>query len=339
MNVLVSPRTISVPSASDMWETRMNRRAIDALVVSLASRQGMVVTFRQLTEAGVARHEVRSRYGGLLTPVSAGVYVVGELTPGACLRAALAALPSAAVSHRTAGLRHRLPVLVPAHHQELLVAMNHRSRRQLPGVRVRTTRWLPEEDVTLIDGARVTTVARTVCDLGAVVARSRLRHVVELAITEERVTVGELQACAAAWCRRGRSGSGVIRALDHDLLDTEPLAGSELERRAVRLLGEAGIDGWRAQYRPPWYDGVRGVVDLAWPVERVVVELDGRRWHATAQAQTDDRRRDRLATTHGWVTLRFGWAEVVHRPGAFVEECRSVLAARRAEQAPGAGAG
>lgn len=62
----------------------MNRRAVDALVVSLASRQGMVVTLRQLTDAGLARHEVRSRSGGLLTPVSAGVYVVGELTPSAC---------------------------------------------------------------------------------------------------------------------------------------------------------------------------------------------------------------------------------------------------------------
>ncbi|MEZ5408237.1 MAG: DUF559 domain-containing protein [Acidimicrobiales bacterium] len=311
----------------------MNRRAIDALVVSLASRQGMVVTFRQLTEAGVARHDVRSRYGGLLTPVSAGVYVVGELTPAACLHAALAALPSAAVSHRTAGLRHRLPVLAPAHHQELLVAMNHRSRRQLPGVRVRTTRWLPGEDVTVVEGVRVTTLARTICDLGAVVARSRLRHAVELAITEDRVSVGELQACAGAWCRRGRSGSQVIRALDHELLDAEPLPGSELERRGLQLLRGAGIGGWRAQYRPPWYDGVRGVVDLAWPVERVVVELDGRRWHATAQVQGDDRRRDRLATSHGWVTLRFGWAEVVHRPAAFVGEVQEVLGARR----PGGG--
>ena len=307
----------------------MNRRAVDALVVSLASRQGMVVTFRQLTEAGLARHEVRSRSGGLLTPISAGVYVVGELTPSACLHAAFAAVPSAVVSHRSAGVRHRLPVLMPAHHQELLVALAHRSRRQLPGIRLRTTRWLPAEDVAVVDGVRVTTVARTLCDLGAVVARSRLQHALEVAITEERVTAGELQACASAWCRRGRSGSGVIRALDHDLLDAEPLAASDLERRAIRLLREAGIGGWQAQLRPPWYDGVRGVVDLAWPAERVVVELDGRRWHATAQAQGDDRRRDRLATTHGWITLRFGWAEVVHRPAAFVGEVGDVLSARR----------
>ncbi len=307
----------------------MSRRSIDLLVVSLASRQGMVVTLRQLTEAGVARHEVRSRHGGLLTPVSAGVYVVGELTPTACLHAALAAVPSAAVSHRSAGVRHRLRVLAPTNHHELIVARHRRSQRRLPGVRIRSTTWLPGEDVTVVDGERVTTVARTICDLAAVVARSRLRHAVEVAITEERVTAGELQACAAAWCRRGRSGSEVIRALDHELLDTEPLPSSELERRATRLLREAGVGGWIAQYRPPWYDGVRGVVDLAWPAERAVVELDGRRWHATAQAQADDRRRDRAATAYGWVTLRFGWAEVVHRPAAFVSEVSEVLKGRR----------
>lgn len=306
----------------------MNRRAADALVVSLASRQGMVVTLRQLTEAGLTRHEIRSRAGGLMTLVSPGVYVVGDLTPSACLHAALITLPAAAVSHRSAGVRHRLRVLAPANHHELLTPHRRRSHRRLPGVRVRSTTWLPPEDVVVVEGVRATTVARTLCDLAAVVARSRLRHVVELAITEERVTVGELQACVAAWRRRGRRGSGVIRALDHELLDAEPLPASELERRAIRLLREAGIGGWEAQYRPPWYDGVRGVVDLGWPAERVVVELDGRRWHASTQAQGDDRRRDRLATTHGWITLRFSWAEVVHRPAAFVAEVGDVLSAR-----------
>ncbi len=306
----------------------MDRLAADALVVAMATRQGMVVTLRQLTEAGLSRHEVRSRRGGLLTPVSAGVYVVGEPTPDVWLRAALAAMPEAAVSHRSAGVRHRLRVLAPTNHHELITPVGHRSRRRIAGVWLRSTSWLPAEDVTQVDGVRVTTPARTICDLAGVVARSRLRHAVELAITEGRVTAAELQACAAAWCRRGRSGSGVVRALDLELLEAEPLPGSELERRAMRLLREAGVGGWTAQHRPPWYDGVRGVVDLAWPAERVVVELDGRRWHATAQAQTDDRRRDRLAAGHGWVTLRFSWAEVVHRPAAFVAEISEVLEGR-----------
>jgi very-short-patch-repair endonuclease len=165
------------------------------------------------------------------------------------------------------------------------------------------------------------------------VVAPRLRHLVEHAITARLTTPTCFQACASAWCRRGRAGSRAVRAVDHELLDAAPVPASVLERRAVALLREAGLSGWQLQYRPPWYDGVRGIIDLAWPDLQVVAELDGRRWHATSQAQGEDRRRDRTAASHGWVTLRFGWTEVVHRPAAVIEECRQVLAARRRELA------
>ncbi len=112
-------------------------------------------------------------------------------------------------------------------------------------------------------------------------------------------------------------------------MTSEPVPASLLERRAGELLRSNGIEGWVPQYRPPWYDGLRGVVDLAWPEDRMVVELDGRRWHATTQAQAEDRRRDRAAAAHGRFVLRFGWQEVMRRPGLVVGECRTVLEGRR----------
>lgn len=309
----------------------MDRQGVDACITALAVANGMVLTTHQLYQAGINRNLIESRRNGLLTPVARGVYAVGEITAAVRLRAALAAIPDSAGSHHTAGRSHTLAV---PRVDIVEVVADRRTTLAIDGVRVRTTNWLPAEDVTVVEGLRVTTVARTICDLAAVVARSRLHHVLEVAIAGRRVTAEEVQACAAAWCRRGRAGSGVVRSLDHELLETEPLATSELERRAFRLLRQAGLTGWRAQYRPPWHDGVRGVVDVAWPERRVVLELDGRRWHATTQAQAEDRRRDRAAVAHGWVTLRFGWAEIVHRPGAVIAECRAVLAARRAVPAP-----
>jgi very-short-patch-repair endonuclease len=307
----------------EIW---MNRRSVDALVISLASRHGMVVTRGQMAEAGVAAHLLERRNGGLLTRFSPGVYVLGELTAMVRLRAVLAAVPAGVASHHTGSGIHRLAqpplavveVLTPA-----------RSRRRLDGVRIRTTRWLPADDVTVVDGVPVTSVARTLCDLAAVLAPARLRHLVEVSITEGRLSAAELQACAAAYCRRGRPGSGLVQSLNHELFDETPLAASVLERRAHRLLREAAIGGWVAQYRPPWYDGVRGVVDLAWPDLRVVVELDGRRWHATTQAQGDDRRRDRLAIAHGWITLRFNWQEITQRPATVVAEIGAAFNGRR----------
>lgn len=304
----------------------MDRQAIDASIITLAGTHGMVLTTAQLHEAGIDRNLIESRRGGLLTPVARGVYAVGPVTPLVRLRAALAAVPDSAASHRTAGSILGLPV-GPSPVVE--VVTRRRSAVAIKAVRFRTTTWLPPDDITTVDGYRVTTVARTICDLAAALPPGRTRHAIESAITARLATAEELQACARTWCRRGRAGSGVIRVLDHELLDTEPMAESVLERKAIRLLREAGLDGWQVQYRPPWYDGLRGIVDLAWPALRVVLELDGRRWHSTLQAQVEDRRRDRAAAAHGWITLRFGWQEIIHRPATVTDELRIVLSARR----------
>lgn len=301
---------------------------MDAAILALASSNGMVLTTAQLHGAGINRNLIESRRNGLLTPVARGVYAVGEVTPTIRLRAALSIVPLSAASRRTAASLHELPA---SRQTALEVVSRRRTTIAIDGVRVHTTAWLPADDVTFVNGLQTTTVARTICDLAALLPRGRTSHLIEVAISSRMVSAEGLQACARAWCRRGRAGSGVIRALDHELLDTEPLAASGLERRASRLLREAGLGTWQAQYRPPWYDGIRGVVDLACPELQVVIELDGRRWHSTTQAQVEDRRRDRAAATHGWVTLRFGWQEIVHRPATVVEECRTVLTARSNE--------
>jgi predicted transcriptional regulator of viral defense system len=310
----------------------MDHRSIDALIVSLATANGMVITSRQLNDAGIAAHLIDTRVGGILTRVSKGTFVVGELSARTRLRATLAALPAAAASHGTAASLHALPLPPPS---EVSVLVRTRSRRRIDGVHLRVTRWLPADDVVTVDALRVTTVARTLCDLAAAQPLARTRHLVEHAITAELTTVMEFQACLSAYCRQGRAGSGLIRRVDHDLLDSQPVPASALEVRAAALFRRAGLHGWVPQYAPPWYDGVRGVVDLAWPHLQIVVELDGRRWHAITQAHDDDRRRDRSAVAHGWLSLRFGWQEIMHRPAGVIDECRAVFAARRAALSDG----
>ena len=304
----------------------MDHRPIDARIVELATAHRQVVTTRQLKAAGVSLAQIERRLGRLLTRVSQGTYVLGRPSPPVLVAAALAALPSAAGSHHWAATEHRLPV---GPGSELSVVLDGRTRRRIHGVRIRSTRWLPPDDVAIgPSGLRVTSMARTICDLAGELPAARTSHLIEHAVTAG-LSPGHFQACAAAWCRRGRAGSGVIRRLDHELLDHEPVPGSVLEHQAFTLFIRAGLTGWVSQYAPPWYDGVRGIVDVAWPEHRVIVELDGRRWHATAQALGDDRRRDRAAVLAGWVTVRFSWQEIVHRPDTVVAELQAVLAARQ----------
>ena len=95
------------------------------------------------------------------------------------------------------------------------------------------------------------------------------------------------------------------------------------------MLDEHGEYGFISQYQPPWYDGVRGIVDFGDPESMTVLEVDGRRWHAIEQAQVDDRRRDRMAQRHGWRVIRFTWAEVVHDPETIVDDIRAIRQRQR----------
>ena len=208
-----------------------------------------------------------------------------------------------------------------------MLVTGYRSRRRIDGVDICFTRWLPSADISSIGGLPVTTVARTLCDLSTRVPARRLQNLVEHALLERLTTATELQACMIGWCGRGRSGSATLRRIGQ-LIDSEPVPASELERRAGLILRQAGLPPWTAQFRPPWYDGRRGVADLAWTEARLLVELDGRRWHAATQAQVEDRRRDRLAASYGWLTLRFGWQEIVERPGVVTDEISRFLALR-----------
>ncbi|MGH2699349.1 MAG: DUF559 domain-containing protein [Actinomycetota bacterium] len=55
----------------------------------------------------------------------------------------------------------------------------------------------------------------------------------------------------------------------------------------------------------------------------LVIEVDGRKWHAGRLPETRDRQRDHALVLEGKRVLRFTWEDVVHRPGYFLGGCRS----------------
>lgn len=70
------------------------------------------------------------------------------------------------------------------------------------------------------------------------------------------------------------------------------------------------------QYRLP----TGKIADAAFPEYRVIIELDGR-----SHVGSIDRRRDNRHSVAGWVTLRFGWAEVINDPCAVAAQIARVL--------------
>lgn len=64
----------------------------------------------------------------------------------------------------------------------------------------------------------------------------------------------------------------------------------------------------------PWWSAGEGRVDLYIPEWRLIIELDGRRWHARVAAFDADRWRDNVAVANGHAVLRFTHAHLTIRP-------------------------
>ncbi len=149
-------------------------RAVDVLgtLEVLGSSQWGLVTTTQAHEAGVSKmHLSRLADHGTVQRVRHGVYALPSTDAGPLqgLRAAWLATgstpagsqPLAVVSGESAAAVHGLGDLLPSKY-EFATAVRRQTTQ--PDTRYRK-RDLPDEDITLVNGLPVTTVARTVKDL------------------------------------------------------------------------------------------------------------------------------------------------------------------------------
>jgi very-short-patch-repair endonuclease len=176
---------------------------------------------------------------------------------------------------------------------------------RLPTLRVHRVR-LHEDEVTLLRGMRVTSPARTVLDLAAIVGPRQLE-----------------QALAAA-----ERSSGTVRARIRTLLQRRPrhpgsaqlrrlLDGLDATGTRALYLRSAAEEGALARFRdarlpePACNVDIAGLeVDFAWQDLRLVVEIDGFAFHGSEQAFHRDRDRDRTLGLAGYIVLRFTWRQV-----------------------------
>ncbi len=299
----------------------------DQRILELAQRNHGAVTARQLAAERVSATTISRRVSsGFLVPVVRGVYIVGVLeSPMALVAAVQLAVPDAVASHRTAARLHGMSIFEPK--PEL--TRRGGSHLRVPGVRIHESKRLDAVDLTEIDGLKVTTAARTLWDLAAPMGEYLHRTMVQTQVTIKRPTRAELIACHRSMARQGRKGTVAMRLILLELFDDEPFPASELERRVQDELDRRGAPLLRRQFKPPWYDGVRGIVDFADPIGKTIIEADGRRWHASEQARRSDLQRDLIAAKNGWVVLRVGWHEVVHRTDPIMNDIVALILSRR----------
>jgi very-short-patch-repair endonuclease len=281
-----------------------------------------VVSRGELLAAGVGRRAIAyALRSGRLHAKYEGVYAVGrpDLSVEGERRAIVLACGDGAVLGRRSaaamwGLRpdagRTWEVIIPA------------TANRAPNGPVRVLRMrLAADEITHLDGIPVTTVARTLIDLAAVVAPHHLRRAVERAVELELFDLKELERLLARHARR--PGTPKLRALLADLrAHGMTMTRSDAEAAMVQIC----ID--RRLPRPLVNRFNNGrEADFRWPDRKLIVEVDGYGPHRSLRAFSTDRAKDRTALRDGWRTARFTAHEVEHRPERVGRELAALLAA------------
>jgi hypothetical protein len=205
----------------------------------------------------------------------------------ACGRGAFLSHNSAAVERdlRRAG-QSKVDVTVPAGR-----------RPRPPGIRVHTTRTIHPEDVSLVDGIPVASVARTLIDLAEVLSERKLKNMIDQA---HRLEVFDLRAIDRAIGRApNRRGVAKLRAAIADYRPP-PFTRSGLEREVHEALAQ------RTDL-PPYLTNQRvgGVeVDVWFPGSRFAVQIDTPDYHGSPDKFETDRSDDIKLDLHGCRHIR-----------------------------------
>jgi very-short-patch-repair endonuclease len=276
----------------------------------------------QLLGAGISRHTIdRKARTGDLHRVHRGIYLVGHRAQAPMAKewaALLVCGDGALISHCSAAYMWSI---LPQGPSEVDVTLVGRRCRPKGGVRVHVTARIDPRDLRHKDRIPLTAPARTVIDLAADRDDATLRRALGEARVLQLVSDRELRA---ALDRAGsRRGVGLMRAL----LDSEVEQGyarSEAERRMLELVRAAGLPQPLPNARLEGYS-----VDLLWPAQRFVVEVDGYRYHGHRAAFERDRRKDARLLAAGYRVMRFTWRQLVHEPMLVAAMLASALTERR----------
>jgi very-short-patch-repair endonuclease len=290
--------------------------ALDKAVASLARRQHGYVTRRQLTDLGMSEQGIRTRLGtGRLIPVYAGVYAVGHLpnTPLAHAAAAvLACGPGTLLSHGSGAalwaFRKRWPTPI-----EVTATSAHRRA----GIKTHRSATLTKADVTRHLGIPVTSPARTLLDVAATLTDKALTRAVNEALLSNYLHESDLRALIER-CRTHPQATRIEAVIAED---------------RSRSWLEDEFRPWLRRFKlpePRFNVLVNGrEVDVYFPHERLIVELDGYEVHRGRAAFEDDRDRDADMLVNGMPTVRITRRRIRSAPANEAERLRSILQDRR----------
>jgi very-short-patch-repair endonuclease len=300
----------------------------DARIAAIAGHQRGRVNRRQLLAAGLSKNQIHRlvRIDWLLRE-HAGVYAVGYRSNAPLGRetaALLAARDGAVLSHGSAAAVWGIDAIpVDPDLVHLLVDADAEIRRA--GIRTHRSRTLRPPDRRVHLDLPVSSPARMLLDVAAERDDRTLERAFDqalvLGITTQR-EISEMLACAG-----GHHGRRALTDIVTDHLTTT-VTRSEAEERLLSVVRAAGLPKPEVNALLHGYE-----VDFWWPEARLVVEVDGYRFHSSRTAFERDRLRDARLLAAGIDVLRVTWRRLEHEQYAVIVEIATALAHRMPREA------
>ncbi|MEN0015256.1 MAG: DUF559 domain-containing protein, partial [Solirubrobacteraceae bacterium] len=319
---------------------RMGRRKDLDTMITLAGTNDGILTRRSLLEAGLDRQVIGRRIrSGLLTRVLPGVFVFGStsLSQRQLFRAALALAECPGHSEALCGYAAgEVREIVSPFVGRVSVAT---TRAKLSGVRVPlipmahgatgriTYRPTLSLDVEHCDGLPVTSVPRTLIEIGAIGGR----RAIEKAWREaDYRRILDLDAVRKEVQRTRRRGTPLLRTLLTTLpapVDSAVDIRSRSEIAFLDLVAAAGLPAPLVNVRLE-VGGNIYLADFYWPALRLVVEVDDSS-HRQPVAMGRDRIRDVEFFIEDLDVMRFETHRLRSEPGVCMQQLAAGMARQR----------
>jgi very-short-patch-repair endonuclease len=287
----------------------------------IAARQDNVVTWHQVCQVGLGRGWLAHRIEvGTMQRLHRGVYLLGAAHPTPfvrCRAAVLACGDGAMLSHLSAAAAWKMVAVVEA---EVGVTVLGRKPRQRARIRIHRVSTLAARDVRTLRGVRLTSPARTICDLAASEPIETAERAYSEALVLRLLTPAQL-ADAAGRVAANR-GAAAVRRL---LAGGPRITRSEAERRLLGLVARAGLPPPQTNVKLHGYR-----VDFVWPEHRLIIEVDGFQFHGHRRAFEQDRMRDQVLIARGYRVIRITWRQLTGEPLAVLARIAQALVHRAA---------
>ncbi len=280
------------------------RVEVERILRDLAIAQHGVARRAQLLAGGLTAHTIDGMVrAGRLVVLWRGVYQIGVLPVARAAESAavLACGEESRISHVSAAALQGVLDSAPAH-PIVEVSVPRRKRRRIKGVRIHRVRDLRPDEMTVHEGIRVTTPARTLLDIAETLPSREVEQALAKALRMGLVAPQDVRLMLER--HPNHRGAPLLR----QLLDAEGgprFTRSEGEEKLLEITRVAGLPLPELNVRVLGHE-----VDALWRSARVVAEVDGYAFHSSTRSFVNDRRRDAELVAAGYRVMRFTWADL-----------------------------